>query len=86
MFVGALVGRLRALRRAHALSRAGQGAESWLSLKLTHRPFLPRFQRELKANPPPRIARALAGLRELDRAVKTGQRPQHCLETLLLRY
>jgi DNA polymerase III delta subunit len=86
MFVGALVGRLRALRRAHALSQAGQGPEAWMSLRLTHRPFLPRFQRDLKANPGPRIARALAVLRELDRTVKTGGSVELCLERLLLKY
>jgi DNA polymerase III delta subunit len=84
LFVGALIVRLRALRRAHALQAEGQGPDRWVALRLTPKPFLVRFQRDLRATSPARIRRAFAALRELDRAVKSGARPQDCLEMLLL--
>jgi len=84
LFIGGLVGRLRALRRAHALAGEGKGPEAWISLRLTPKPFLPRFQRDLRATPPERIDRALQTLREIDRAVKTGARAQPLLELFLM--
>ncbi len=85
-FTGAVIGRLQNLRRAHALQARGQGSETWIALKLTPKPFLPRFERDVRAAPPQRIAQAFAALRRLDRQVKTGSRAQLCLEEFLLKY
>ena len=85
LFLGSLVSRFRALRRAHALAAAGQGPEAWVAARLTPRPFLARFSKEMRSTPPDRIARALAALRSLDRAVKTGARAQPLLEEFVLR-
>jgi DNA polymerase III delta subunit len=84
MFIGALVGRLRALRRAHALAARGQGPDAWVGLRLTPKPFLPRFQRDLRATPPARIERAFAALLEIDRSVKIGGRAEPLIEAFLL--
>ncbi len=85
-FTGAVIGRLQNLRRAHALQARGQGPDTWIALKLTPKPFLPRFERDFRAASPQRIAQAFAALRRLDRQVKTGSRAQLCLEEFLLKY
>ncbi len=84
LFIGGLLSRLRALRRAHALAAQGKGQDAWISLRLTPKAFLNRFQRDLKATPPGRIDRALATLRQIDRSIKTGARPEVLLESFLM--
>jgi DNA polymerase III delta subunit len=83
LFTGALVPRLRALRRAHALSAEGAGPEEWIRLGLVLKPFLPRFRRALQATPPARIARVLDALYDLDKGIKTGKDPEALLEVLV---
>ena len=83
LFSGALLPRLRALRRAHALAAEGAGPEEWMRLGLVQKPFLPRFRRALQASPPARIARALDALYDLDKGIKTGKDPEALLEVLI---
>jgi len=85
MFIGALVGRLRSLRRAHALAAQGSGPEEWVSLKLVAKPFLSRFQSEMRTCPPARIINAFPALLDIDRAAKTGERAEALIEGFLLR-
>ncbi len=86
LFIGALVSRFRALRRGHALAAEGKGPDAWVAMRLTPRPFIARFTRDLRTTPPSRIARSLAALRALDRAVKTGSRAEPLLEDFVLRH
>jgi DNA polymerase III delta subunit len=85
MFIGALVARLRPLRRAHAMREAGHGPDAWLEQRLTTRPFIERFRRELAAMPPARIERAFESLLRLDRAIKTGADPRLGVAIVLAR-
>ncbi|MGQ9589901.1 MAG: DNA polymerase III subunit delta [Planctomycetota bacterium] len=84
LFIGALVPRLRALRRAHAMLAEGEGPDRWIEAGLVGRPFLPRFQRHLSSMPPARIARAFEKLYETDRALKSGAHPPWALELFIL--
>jgi DNA polymerase III delta subunit len=72
LFIGALVNRIKALRRAHAIAAAGLGADEWMRLGLTSRPFIERFRRQLREMPPNRIERVFEALHGLDRGVKSG--------------
>ena len=72
MFIGALVKRLKPLRRAHAMRSLGRGPEDWLAERLTSRPFIERFRQELEAMQPDRIERTYAALYTLDRSIKKG--------------
>lgn len=76
MFTGALVSRLKPLRRAHAIVSAGAGPDRWLELRLTTSPFIDVFRRQLELMPPRRIRRAFDALLRLDRSVKTGADPR----------
>jgi DNA polymerase III delta subunit len=83
LFTGAIIPRLRALRRAHALAAEGAGTEEWIRLGLVQKPFLPRFRRALQATPPARIARIFDALYDLDKGIKTGKDPEALLEVLV---
>lgn len=85
LFVGALIPRLRALRRAHAMLANGEGPDRWVEVGLVGRPFLPRFQRHLSSMPPARIARAFEKLYEADRALKSGAHPPWAIELFVLQ-
>ncbi len=71
-FCSTLIGRLRALRRAHAMAATGASREDWLRNKLVQKPFLSRFQRQLKATNPGRITRLMDRLYKTDREIKRG--------------
>ena len=71
-FIATSVNRLRNLRRAHAMGGGGGTSEDWIREKLVQKPFLSRFQRQLRLTPPQRIQRLLDRLFELDRSIKRG--------------
>ncbi|MBI4601673.1 MAG: DNA polymerase III subunit delta [Planctomycetes bacterium] len=83
LFIGALVPRLKALRRAHALAAEGAGPDQWIAAGIVQRPFIARFQRELAAVPPRRLVRLLDRLYEIDRSIKSGGDPEVLLEILV---
>lgn len=83
MFIGALIARLRPLRRAHAMRAAGKGPQDWIEARLTTKPFIERFRAQLESMPPRRIDRAFEALADLDRAIKTGADPRTALTILL---
>ncbi len=83
MFTGALVSRLRGLRRAHAMRAAGMGPDRWIEARLTTKPFTDRFRRDLGAMSPGRIAHAFESLLQLDRSVKSGGNPRLGLTVFL---
>lgn len=85
LFAGALVARLRNLRRAHCLDARGGGADQWLELRLTSRPFIDRFRRDLRSMPPPRLDRAYEALLRMDREIKTGSDPRTAMMLFLTR-
>ena len=85
LFIGALVARLRSLRRAHAVSPRGGGADQWLELRLTTRPFMDRFRRDLQAMPSARLERTHEALLRMDRGIKTGSDPKTALMLLLAK-
>ncbi|MBI4585230.1 MAG: hypothetical protein HY717_14550 [Planctomycetes bacterium] len=85
LFIGSLIARLRPLRRAHALQAAGGGPDRWLELRLTTRPFIERFRRDLAAMPPGRIDRIFKALLEMDRSMKSGGDPQTALAVFIAR-
>jgi DNA polymerase III delta subunit len=72
LFSGALLARLRLLRRAHALALEGRTSDDWLREGLVKRPHLPRFQRQLRATTPQRIHVLLERLYATDCAIKRG--------------
>ncbi|MBN1441526.1 MAG: DNA polymerase III subunit delta [Planctomycetes bacterium] len=77
--ISALVGRLRALRRAHAIA----SPDAWIREKLVQKPFLPRLQRQLRATPPGRIRDLLQRLYWIDRSIKRGGDPHRLLLLLV---
>jgi DNA polymerase III delta subunit len=86
LFIGALVPRLRALRRAHAAAAEGAGPDRWIEMGLIQRPFLSRFQRELRAVPAGKIARIFDRLYEIDRAIKSGGNAAALIEHFILEH
>ncbi len=84
LFTGALIPRLRALRRAHAMRAAGEGPDRWIEAGLVQQAFLPRFERHMASMSPQRIARTLEKLYEADKALKSGAHPPWVLELLVL--
>jgi DNA polymerase III subunit delta len=84
LLIGALVPRLRALRRAHAVAAEGGGPDQWIEMGLIQRPFISRFQRELRALPPAKIARIFDRLYEIDRAIKSGGDAAALIELLIV--
>ena len=85
MFIGALVKRLKPLRRAHAMRATGRGPDDWLAERLTSRPFIERFRREVETMQPDRIERTFAALYTLDRSIKKGADARLGLMLLLAR-
>lgn len=83
-FVGALLSRLRALRRAHAMAEVGATSDDWMREGLVQRPFLSRFQRQLRATSPTRIRRVLNLLYRTDRSIKTGGDAHRLISLLVL--
>ncbi len=81
--ISTLLNRLRSLRRAHALSRTGAGPDDWIREGVVRKPFLSRFQRQLRATPPQRLVRLIDRLYDADRGIKTGGDPRR-LVTLLV--
>ena len=67
-----LSNRLRSLRRAHALNARGESSEAWIRQGLVRKPFLPRFERQMRANSPRRIAGLFERIYKVDRSIKTG--------------
>jgi DNA polymerase III delta subunit len=86
LFIGALVPRLRALRRAHAVAAEGGGQDQWIEMGLIQRPFISRFQREMRALPPAKIARIFDRLYEIDRAIKSGGDAAALIELFILEH
>jgi DNA polymerase III delta subunit len=88
LFIGALVARLRSLRRAHALQAAGEasGPEDWIRAGLVQRPFVSRFRRQLEAVPGRRITAMLERIYEIDRALKSGGDPARLLEVFVIEF
>lgn len=86
LFVGAIIPRLRALRRAHAMGASGGTQDDWLSVGLVKRPFLPRFERQFRAVSAKKANRVLSKLYDLDRAVKTGGDSARLLGLLLTEH
>ena len=84
--VGALLSRVRALRRAQDMAADGMGPEQWVGAGLVQRPFLPRFQREMATTPPQRIERIVARLYDIDKAIKSGGDAEKLLELLVLEH
>jgi len=83
LYLGALLPRLRALRRAHAMAAEGAGPDDWIAVGIVQKPFLARFQRELKAIPPRKLVKLIDRLYEVDRAIKTGGPAARLLELLI---
>ncbi len=86
LFIGALVPRLRALRRAHAMAAEGAGPDQWISAGVVGRPFISRFERELKAVPPRKLVRLLDRLYEVDKSIKSGGDPEKLVEILVVEF
>jgi DNA polymerase III delta subunit len=84
LFLGALLPRLRALRRAHAMAAEGARADQWIAAGIVQRPFISRFERELRAVPPRKLVRILDRLYEVDRSIKSGGDPARLIEMLVL--
>jgi DNA polymerase III delta subunit len=84
LFIGAVLPRLRALRRAHALAARGEGPERWIAAGLVQKAFLVRFERQMRACPPPRIAKILQALYEFDKTIKGGGDAARLLELLFV--
>jgi hypothetical protein len=82
LFIGAILPRLRALRRAHALRAEGGGVDQWMAAGLVQRPFLPRFQRQIAATSPGRIDRVIHRLYGIDKSIKSGGDPAMLIELL----
>lgn len=80
---GAMVHRLRAIRRAHAISASGGSSDDWISQRIVQKPFLDRFQRQLRATPPGRIRELFDRLYTLDRSIKRGGDARHLLLTVM---
>lgn len=83
LFIGALIPRLRALRRAHAVAADGGGPQKWVELGIIQRPFLPRFERQMAVMSPPRIAQAFERLYEVDKAMKSGGEARELIELFI---
>jgi DNA polymerase III delta subunit len=83
LFTGALIPRLRSLRRAHALAAEGAGPDQWLEAGLVQRPFLGRFQRQLKAVSPAKIERLFERLYRIDKSIKTGGDAENLIHLLV---
>jgi len=81
-FLATLSGRLRALRRAHAMARSGAGRDpdAWLRAGLAKRPFLATFTRQFEAVTPRKINRMFQRLYEIDRGLKLGRHPRREIE------
>jgi DNA polymerase III delta subunit len=86
LFIGAILPRLRSLRRAHALKAEGGGPDQWMAAGLIQRPFLPRFERQLAATSPRRIDRVLQRLYAIDKSVKSGGDPAMLIELLVMEH
>ena len=86
IFVGGVLPRLRAIRRAHAMRATGGSQEDWLRAGLVKRPFLPRFERQFHAVSAAKATRLLSELYDLDRAVKTGGDAARLLELILTEH
>jgi DNA polymerase III delta subunit len=71
-FIGAMLSRLRSLRRAHAMAAEGATSDDWIQQGLVQRPFIARFQRQLRANSPARIRSLVDRLYRTDCAIKRG--------------
>lgn len=82
--LGFLLARLRSLRRAHALAAEGAGSDVWIQERLVQRAFIRRFERQLRATPPERIAVLLGRLFDADRRIKVGTDPRRLVSLLLV--
>ncbi len=81
--LGSLLARLRSIRRAHAMSAEGASSDDWMREGLVKKPFLSRFQRQLRATPLPRVRRLIDRLYHTDRSIKTGSDARHLLLLLV---
>jgi DNA polymerase-3 subunit delta len=86
LFVGALVPRLRALRRAHAMAAEGDGPEQWTAAGVVQRPFISRFERHLRAVRPRKLVRLLERLYVVDKSIKSGGDAERLLEMLVIEF
>ena len=83
IFIGTAIPRLRSLRRAHAMRREGAGPDDWVRAGLVMRPFLSRFERQLRVYGTNSIGRAFERLFRVDRGLKTGGDARRLFEILL---
>jgi len=86
LFVGALLPRLRALRRAHAMAAEGDGPEQWTAAGVVQRPFISRFERHLSAVRPRKLVRLLDHLYVIDKSIKSGGDAERLLEMLVVEF
>ena len=86
IFLGTLIPRLRAIRRAHAMRQSGAGEEDWVRSGLVQRPFLSRFTRQVRAVSPSKVRTLFEELYDLDRAIKTGGNAEKLLELVLVEH
>ena len=86
LVIGALVPRLRSLRRALAMQKEGATPEHWIRAGLVQRPFINRFERQLQRLSLSKIGRILERLYQMDRSMKTGGDAEKLLELVLVEF
>ncbi len=86
LFLGALLPRLRALRRAHAMELEGSGPNEWIAAGIVTKPFIVRFEKQLKALSPRKLVRLIDKLYEVDKQIKSGAPAQRLIELLVVEF
>jgi len=71
--MSSLLKKLRSLRRAHAMKKAGASSMNLIQEGIVAKSFLPGFERQLQRNPPGRVAQLFDRLYNTDRGIKTGR-------------
>ncbi len=85
-FIGVLVPRLRSLRKALAMQKQGARGDDFVSAGLVGRPFVGRFERQLRSVSASKIAGILERLYHIDRSIKTGGDAERLLELMLVEF
>jgi len=86
IFVGTMIPRLRAIRRAHTMRGQGATEEDWVRSGLVQRPFLSRFSRQVFTVSSEKVETLFKELYDLDRAIKTGGDAEKLLELILIEH
>ena len=68
------------------MAAEGDGPDQWTAAGVVQRPFIARFQRNLKAVGPRKIARLLDHLYDLDKSIKSGGDAEQLLEMLVVEF